>query len=211
MMSKENKIDPNHFLVQPYVKQQKKDIKAFRREASRLASMANKRMQRLERNKLKDSPAYQSVVENGEPRFGIKGKSYNEVQAEVSRMKKFIDAETSTVRGANKNLKNIASYTGIKYKKMKDLKKKAKTFFDLSSKVEQYLRTVDDMASSIGYQKIWEAVNEYVEGEQKDLDSAQFSVEKATKDIADAIKEYEEKQTLRAVEGENAWYKLKDE
>ena len=56
-------------------------IKEFRREASRLASMANKRVKRLEENGLTDTPAYKAYLETG-GKFSVKGKSYNELQKE---------------------------------------------------------------------------------------------------------------------------------
>ena len=42
-----------------------KRIRAFRKEASRKAAMANKRIARLENAGLKDSPAYQAYIESG--------------------------------------------------------------------------------------------------------------------------------------------------
>lgn len=135
--------------------------RAFRAEASRKAALANKRLKRIEENELKDSPAYQRFIKDGGQRFGVRGKTYNEVQAEVARLDRFIDAQTSTIRGINSNLKQMAEATGMKYKTIKELQKLAPKYFELASKVEQYLRNVEDMASAIGYQRIWEAINVY--------------------------------------------------
>lgn len=167
------------------------NIRKFRRETSRLASLANKRLQRLEKNQLTDSPAYQKYLREGGQRFGVKGKDYNQVQSEVARLRRFINSETSTIRGINNNLKEMASNTGIKYNNLKELRQKASKFFELSSKVEQYLRTVDDMASAIGYQKIWEAVNQYVETNEGALDSGEDNIDSMIKAVTDAIKNYE--------------------
>ena len=47
----------------------------FRKEISRKASLANKRLARLEKNGLTDSPAYQKVMEGGGKRFSIRCKT----------------------------------------------------------------------------------------------------------------------------------------
>lgn len=159
----------------------------FRKEVSRLASLANKRIQRLEDAKLTDSPAYQKWVENGSVKFGVKGKTYNQLQSEMARLNRFINAQTSTIRGINSNLKEMAANTGIKYGTLKELRSKAANFFELSSKVEQYLRTVNDMASAIGYNKIWEVINEYVEREKIDLSGAENNIDELSKMVSELI------------------------
>ena len=163
-----------------------KKISADRKEASRLASLANKRAQRLEANGLQDSPAYQMYLKTG-GKFGVKGKTHNELQQEVSRLKRFIDMNTSTVKGVTNTLKEMAANTGISYANMKELKQKSAKFFELASKVEQYLRTVNDMASAIGYNKIWEVINEYVEREKIDLSGAENNIDELSKMVSELI------------------------
>jgi len=198
-----------------FQKKQEAKIRKYRQEASRKVSMANKRLQRLEFNKLTDNTAYQSLVgEDGKkPRFSIRGKDYNEVQREVARMNKFLNAETSTVRGSNRVLKEMAKNTGIKYKNLTELKKSASSFFRLANKVEEYLRTVEDRASAVGYQKIWEAVNQYVQEESIDLAEAEndidYMVDKVVKKI-DKVMNEEEKFTFYDTGMKvTGWYTLK--
>lgn len=181
-------------------------IREYRRGVSRLADVANKRIKRLERNNLTTTPAYQKFIEDGGARFGVKGKSYNEVQQELSRLRRFIEAKTSTVRGANNVLKEIASNTGIKYKNMAELKVKSAKFFELASKVEQYLRNVEDAASAIGYQKIWEAINTYTDEAKVDLTDTGLSVEDMLENVTNALTEYEEPSEFIS-----GWYSLKDD
>ena len=193
-------------MVKAVTKDEKQEkIKEYRKEASRLASLANKRVNRLESNDLKDSPAYKKYIEDG-GKFSVKGKSHNELQHEVARLRRFISAETSTVKGVNRTLKDMANNTGIKYKNLKDLRNKASKFFELSSKVEQYLRTVDDMASAIGYQKIWEAINQYVKSGEIDLSSSDGDIDGMVKAVTDAIKEYD--QPIQKLGG-SGWFTLK--
>ena len=162
----------------------KENLKEAKKEISKLASMANKRLQRLEKANLESSPSYKKWVADGQVKFGVKGKSHNELQRELSRLQNFINAETSTVRGTNNVLKEMAKNTGIKFKNLTDLRSKADKFFELSSKVEQYLRTVDDIASAIGYQKIWEAINTYVKDADIDLDNSETDIEALTETVS---------------------------
>jgi len=158
----------------------------YRREVSRLAAIANKRIERLERNNLQDSPAYQKLIKNGVAKFGVRGKDFNQVQSEMSRLNNFLKSQTSTIRGINNVLKTVASNTGLKYSNMKELKTSAASFFELSSKVEQYLRSVEDVASAIGYQKIWEVINEYVATQSGGVVESANSVD-SIKNIVDKL------------------------
>ena len=184
-----------------------KKISADRKEASRLASLANKRVQRLENNELQDSPAYQMYIATG-GKFGVRGKSHNELQQEIARLRRFIDMNTSTVNGVANTLKEMAANTGISYRNMKELKQKSAKFFELASKVEQYLRTVEDMASAIGYQKIWETINQYVKSGEIDLSGADGDIDGMVRAVTDAIKQYE---TPIANRTTGKWFKLADE
>lgn len=187
-------------------------IREFRKEASRKASVANKRIQRLERNNLTNTPAYQQYIKSGGAKFGVKGKSYNEVQAEVSRLNNFLNSKTSTVKGTNNTLKEMAQNTGIKYNSLTELRQKSDKFFELASKVEQYLRNVDDMASAIGYQQIWESINQYTRDAKTDLSEAENDIDSMVEKVTKAIKEYNSPVTRpdELTGEENDWFPLKD-
>lgn len=176
-----------------FARQKYERIKAYRQEASRLASKANKRIERLEKNDLQSSPAYQKWVKDGSVRFGVKGKTYNEVQAEVARLNNFLNSETSTIRGIENVLKTMADNTGIQYDDLSDLRSKASNFFEIASKLEQYYRTVLDMGSAIGYQELWEVINSYVATEELDLSAADLDIEQATQRILQAMDVFNER------------------
>lgn len=161
-------------------------LRQIKAEVSRKASMANKRLRRLEKNNLTHLPAYQQWVDyKGGVKFSVAGKDYNELQKELARVNRFIDSKTSLVRQANKHLKDIASMTGISYNSVKELPEKTKTFFELASKVEQYLRNVEGSASAIGYQKIWSVINEYVETEGIALEDSKLDMEGVLEQVVD--------------------------
>jgi hypothetical protein len=135
------------------------EYKKLKAETSRLSSMANKRIKRLESNELTELPAYKSWYDNGHIKFSVKGKDYNQLQSEFWRLKRFLDDKTSTVRQANSFLKEMAQNTGIKYNGLSDLKSKSKQFFDLAEKIKQYYQSANQSAIALDYQKIWQQIN----------------------------------------------------
>lgn len=155
--------------------------KELRKEVSRMASMANKRIDRLERNNLTMLPAYQAWEKNGSVRFSVKGKSYEETQAEYWRLKKFLDDRTSTVKQANDFLKQMAENTGIQYNGLEDLKAKSAKFFELADLIKQYNQSINHSAQALDYQKIWKDINTYVLDTDADLADAVSSEEQLEK------------------------------
>ena len=145
--------------------------KELRREASRLASLANKRIKRIEQQGLTESPAYKKYVEDGKQKFGVRGKNMDEVKQEVARMNDFIKKQTSTVTGTKKYLNNVAQSVGIvKFDNFKDLQNKLNTFFRGVDKVREYLQNSKEVSVAIGYSKIFEIVSDYVEEVGSELD-----------------------------------------
>lgn len=141
----------------------------LRREVSRLASMANKRLDRLERNAYQQLPAYQAWERNGAVRFSVRGKTNVEVQREYYRVKNFLDDVTSTVKGANNFLKQMAQNTGIQYNGIQDLKAKATQFFRLADLIKEYLNSLGRHAAALDYQAIWSDINVFIEESETDL------------------------------------------
>lgn len=144
----------------------------YRQEASRKVSMANKRLKRLEEQNLTMSPAYKKFIDEGGQKFGIRGKSKEEVKMEVARLNQFLKLTTSTVKGTKQYMTNIASEVGIKqWGSFQSLNAQLKGFFDVSEKVREYLKNVKEISVSIDYKKIWELVSEYAETVGKDFNS----------------------------------------
>lgn len=153
----------------------------LKKEVSRMASMANKRLVRLERNDLTNLPAFREWETHGAIKFSVKGKNYQQLQSEYWRLKHFLDDRTSTVKSANKFLREMAENTGIKYKGLADLKAKSKQFFELAQKIKEYNQSIQQSALALDYQKIWEQINTYVKNTQTDLASAISSDEQLEK------------------------------
>lgn len=192
-------------------------VRNYRKEVSRKASIANKRLRRLEEKGLK-TPAYEKWLNDGGKYFSVRGKSYNEIQSELARIENYLESATSTVSGAKKVVKDMMTNIGWEKTKIKDafkdfekMQRETKNFFELASKIEQYYRTVEDSASSIGYQKIWEAINKYIEQNKRSLDVSTNEVESLSEDIVNAMKEWDEKKTFKGEHDGmeyNAWFKL---
>ena len=143
----------------------------YRQEASRKVSMANKRLKRMEEQDLTMSPAFKKWLDEGGQKFGIKGKTIQEVKVEVARLNKFLNQTTSTVRGTKKYLTNVAGQVGItNYNSFQSLNSQLKDFFEVSDRVREYLKNSKEVSVSIGYKKIWEQVNEYAETVGKEFD-----------------------------------------
>ena len=159
----------------------------YRQEASRKVSMANKRLKRLEDQDLSMSPSYKKWVDEGGQKFGIRGKTTEEVKAEVARLNKFLKQTTSTVKGTKKYLTNIASQVGIKnYDSYQSLNSQLKDFFEVSDRVREYLKNSKEIAVSIGYKKIWQEVNEYAETVGKDFASLNKDIVEIASSITQA-------------------------
>lgn len=184
-------------------------VKKLKAEIQKKANIAHKRLARLERNNLTELPAYQQWVKEGKVRFGVKGKNYNELQAELARLNRFLDSKTSLVRQANQYLKDIARLTDVEYKSVKELPNKLRDFFRLSEKVEEYLRNVEGTASAIGYHKIWEVVNEVVRMEEGELGQSNEELDRLLTKILESL-DYEHRLGLDHQEFESFWSIVKD-
>lgn len=179
----------------------------LKKEVSRKASMANKRLVRLENNNLESLPAYKAwQTYSGGVKFSVKGKDYNELQKELSRLNHFLNSETSLVRSANKLMKDIAKETGIKYSKVSELPQKTKVFFEIASKVEQYLKNTTQTAWALGYQKIWQQVNQYVKDERIDLSGAKLNVDEIVKKVTELLDYENVERGLTATTNKGVWF-----
>lgn len=157
------------------------EYKRLRNEVAKMANTANKRLNRLESNNLQMLPAYKAWQDNGAIKFSVKGKSYNQLQTEYWRLKNFLDDRTSTVREANKFLREMAKNTGIKYRGLKDLKAKSANFFRLAQKIKEYNSKINQSAQAINYQRIWQQINTYIKSTNTDLANAISSDEQLDK------------------------------
>lgn len=146
---------------------------AFRKETSRLNSMANKRIRRMLAKSEETgftSPALEKWKNEGAEFFEIRSKkTWNEIQKERARVSNFLNSSTSSIRGTNQTLREMAKNTGIEYKNMADLQSKSKKFFELSSKIDQYYKSKSGEYKS--YITVWDNINKYIQQDDIDLNT----------------------------------------
>ena len=179
--------------------------KEFRQEVSRKASLANKRLARLEKNNLQDSPAYKKLMESGGGKFSIRGKTGSELSRELIRINNFIDMKTSTVKGLNQVLKDTADRVGVKYKDMKQLQQYSSRFFELYNKSLQYLDTVEKMGHAFDSTEIMETVRQLVKQEKINLEDSEKSIEDMVERVTNMLTEIDNPR--EQVSGDD-WYRL---
>ena len=129
------------------------------------------------------------------------------MQSEIKRLNRFIDAQTSTVRGTHTVLKDMAKNTGQTYKNLTELKQKSAKFFELASKTEQYLRNIHDAGSAIGYQKIWEQINTYIKESNADLADGKLNLDQMIESVSNALLQFDE--PIKDGAGDE-WFLLQD-
>lgn len=154
--------------------------KALRAQVSQLAGIANKRLDRLEKNELTSSPAYQKWEQNGSHRFSVSGKSYSEVQSEYWRVKDFLEMRTSSVTGTKAVLQEIATNIGwgkIDFNDIALTQEQLSNFFSIADTVSQYLESVDESAAALDYQEIWNTINAAYQQGKIDFNSAELDAE----------------------------------
>ena len=151
-----------------------------------LYAEAKRNIKDLQRHNLGDTPAIQKLEENGKIKFSVKGKTYNELQSDYFRLKRFAESETSTVKGATNVLENIAKNINIQYNDLNEIIVKSRVFFDIASKVEQILEAQSQLAFTMGYQTIWTAVNNMVERKKINLQDMP-SIEEAANIVYDSL------------------------
>lgn len=160
------------------------NTRALKKELQRKVAIANKRVKRLEANNMESLPAYKYYQDMKEgQKFSSAGNDHNKLRQELKMVDNFLDSKTSKVREANKYMKGIAKRTGIKYKNVSELPTKTKNFFEMASKVEQYLKNVQGSYHAIGYQKVWEQVSTYVKDNNIDLSSDKFDMDDYLEDL----------------------------
>lgn len=179
-----------------------------RREISRLADKANKRLDRLARNGLEDTPAYRSWQENGAIRFGVKGKSTFELQQEFWRITNFLNARTSLVNEVRRYYKEISANIGFTGD-FTSLKAQVPRFFKLTDAVEKRLQAMGKAAQALDYNAIWRATNQAIQRDKNllaDLDDIDSKIDKVLeefeRDFPEAVRQDVQNNLANAFKGD---------
>lgn len=146
-----------------------KKQKDFRREVSRLSAIANKRIKRLSESDYTQSPAYQKWLNAGGDRFGIKGKTQQEVWQEYYRVKDYLDSKTSSITGSKEVLKNINEYTGLHLDDVLDVQSVADDYFRLANRVAEYVN-ISGLGAIYDSNQIFNNISTVIDDYELDVD-----------------------------------------
>lgn len=91
--------------------------KSLAKLTSRLVSVYNKRVKRLENSGMAQfSPAYKGLVESGKTRLSVKGASQEQLFDVFRDAKRFLsERQTSTIKGTQKLIDDIADRLGYRF------------------------------------------------------------------------------------------------
>ena len=166
-------------------------------EVDVLAQEANSRLDDLRKNELEQSPAYSKWVEGGSVAFGVRGKTYQEVQSEFWRTKNFLDAKTSTVSGAKDVLSKVSELVGVDTEMTA---RETANYFNLAERIKEYYEMSGQSAMALDYQAIWEVINQAIKIGAVTLDRNDYTVNEIER-ILEEIKQLEmQEETLRQQE-----------
>ena len=85
----------------------------------------------------------------------IKGKNYNQLKSTYFAVDNFLKSQTASVKGATKNLNQIARIIGLKNVTAGEILRYAKQFFEIASYAKQALNT---SGQSIGSTRLFDAI-----------------------------------------------------
>ena len=100
-----------------------------------------------------DTPAKQKLLSKTD--LKIKGKNYNQLQSTYFAVDNFLKSQTASVKGATRNLNQIARIIGLKNVPVSEIISHARQFFQIASYAKQALNT---SGQSIGSTRLFEAI-----------------------------------------------------
>lgn len=158
--------------------------RAMLKEVENQAHIAQTKISKLAKAGFSTTPAMDKILKDhdlindkGQITFSVKGKKYQDLQREFYLLEKFNKAQTSSVEGAKKNLKTIMVNIGLEFKGNKKAISESTIFFEVASKIQQYLEAQEMYGEALAYQRIWTAIRNEIEIGRINLDSAMDSEE----------------------------------
>lgn len=103
----------------------------------------------------------------------IKGKNYNQLKSTYFAVDNFLKSQTASVKGATKNLNQIARIIGLKNVTAGEILRYARQFFEIASYAKQALNT---SGQSIGSTRLFDAIRKTEKKYQAQWDKAESSL-----------------------------------
>lgn len=107
-----NKFKTSELLEMSYADVSKLDLKTLKKVVSQLGAIANKRAERLRKHEIGSSSALVQFDRSG-GKVTVRGKTINQLRREFARTQKFLNAKTSTIRGALKTQREMRERLGV--------------------------------------------------------------------------------------------------
>lgn len=148
--------------------QTEKEWRKFRNQVQKLVNRANSQLEKLERENLENSPAYRTFTTNeGRSRFGIKGKTNEEVNEEFQKVKAFLDNTTNTVKGAKNYIKGMAKITGLSYGEVQG---QLPNFWKIADAVRNSLKAAQMSYLALDSERVVQAVRGVIQTQKSGAD-----------------------------------------
>ncbi|MEX5258637.1 hypothetical protein, partial [Kocuria arenosa] len=80
-------------------------------------------------------------------------------------------------------------------------------FFELQSKIQQYLKSEGEMAAALQYNQIWNGINAYIKEAEIDLADAETSIDSLMEQV-DRILELSRRRMLVPMEGDGDFIEI---
>lgn len=100
-----------------------------------------------------DTPAKQKLLSKTD--LKTKGKNYNQLKSTYFAVDNFLKSQTASVKGATKNLNQIARIIGLKNVTAGEIIRYARQFFEIASYAKQALNT---SGQSVGSTRLFDAI-----------------------------------------------------
>lgn len=169
-----------------------------RKEIQRLVNLANKRVERLRNNELTMTSAYRQYFNyRYGQKFSVKGKTKQELYAEVMRLTKFLNDSTSTVRGAISEARKMM--IGAKKAKVAVVKNFIDRYGELIENAKHIFKKTEEAGNAINYAKLKKVVDQYIKENYDTFTQSEDYLEKALDYIESALSI--EKPLLKGLEG----------
>ena len=142
------------------------DVRALRAQVQQLADAANKRVRRMQKSK-ETSLAEIGREKSGLGMFTTKGKSGKQLIEEFKRAKEYLEAKTSTIKGAREFKKTVLAETNKRLDAQMS-GKEAEVFWDVMEKVYEQTPQKTLSQQSVTSYDAQKRVYELVEGGMTD-------------------------------------------
>lgn len=164
-------------------------------QANALVSMANKRLKKFIENGLTDAPIYEKYMKalGDSEKFSLKGKAGLERKRHIDLVQEFLTSKTSTMKGLEVNMAQLAQNFGFHFKNYKQMLHYSNNFFKLQKAIIERNKMLNKELEDqqYGYRAYMVEIQEYLRQENIELEASAELIDKMAQDIADGTRALE--------------------